>query len=158
MFREMRRFKQQLTDEECIAILQEEKRGTLAVHGEDGYPYALPINYWYDEAENTVWFHCAKVGHKIDAMRADNRVCFTVWQQGPREENDWWYHMKSVVCFGRAELIEDRDVMWEKASHFGAKYFPTKEHLDKEMASSFDRVQMVGIRIDHMTGKRVKEN
>ena len=156
MFREMRRFKQALTEEECAAVLREEKRGTLAVHGEDGYPYALPVNYWYDEAEHTIWFHCAKEGHKLDAIRADDRVCFTVWQEGPKE--DWWYHMKSVICFGRASLAEDEAVKLAKARAFGAKYFPTEEYLEEEMAKSAARVQMVGIRIDHMTGKRVKEN
>ena len=158
MFREMRRFKQALTEEECVAVLKEEKRATFAVHGEDGYPYALPINYWYDENDGCIYFHCAKEGHKLDAIKADDKVCFTVWQEGPQEPGEWWYHMKSVICFGRAEVMEDGDEKFEKARNFGAKYFPTKEYLDEELAHSYARVNMVRIRIDHMTGKRVKEN
>ena len=158
MFREMRRFKQQLTEEECIAILKEEKRATFAVNGEDGYPYALPVNYWYDESDNTINFHCAKAGHKLDAILADDRVCFTVWQEGPQEPGEWWYHMKSVIVFGRAEVLEDSNQKYRKAYNFGAKYFPTKEELDAEMAHSYKRANIVCIHIDHMTGKRVKEN
>ncbi|MEE1292919.1 MAG: pyridoxamine 5'-phosphate oxidase family protein, partial [Acutalibacteraceae bacterium] len=83
---------------------------------------------------------------------------FTVWQEGPKEEGEWWYHMKSVICFGRAEVMDDGDEKYEKAKNFGAKYFPTKEQLDEELAHSYARVNMVRIRVDHMTGKRVKEN
>ena len=66
MFRKMRRFKQQITDEECRKILAEEGRGVLSLFGEDGYPYGIPMNYFYDEDENKIYFHCAKEGHKIE--------------------------------------------------------------------------------------------
>ena len=158
MFREMRRFKQALTEEECIAVLREEKRATFAVHGENGYPYAVPVNYLYDETDGCIYFHCAKAGHKLDAIGADDKVCFTVWQEGPQEPGEWWYHMKSVICFGRAEVMGDSDEKYEKARAFGAKYFPTEEELEHELSHSYDRVNIIRIRIDHMTGKRVKEN
>ncbi len=157
MFREMRRFKQQLTEEECVAVLKEEKRATFAVNGEGGYPYALPVNYWYDD-DGCIYFHCAKEGHKLDAIKADDKVCFTVWQEGPQEPGEWWYHMKSVICFGRAEVMEDGDEKYGKARAFGAKYFPTEEELEKELAHSYDRADIVRIRVEHMTGKRIKEN
>ena len=47
MFRKMRRFKQQMTDEACKDVLRDEKRGVLSVIGDDGYPYGIPIDYWY---------------------------------------------------------------------------------------------------------------
>ena len=73
-FREMRRFKQALTKEECAAILRGEKRGTLAVIGDGGWPYALPINFWYDEEANKIYFHCGKAGHKLDATRSNENT------------------------------------------------------------------------------------
>lgn len=66
-FREMRRLKQKLSEEECIELLISGRRGVLAVSGEDDYPYALPINFLYDEGNRKIYFHGAKAGHKIDA-------------------------------------------------------------------------------------------
>ena len=68
MFRTMRRYKQRISGEECIRILQEEKRGILSVHGEDGYPYGIPMNHWYNPEDGKLYFHGAKTGHKIDAI------------------------------------------------------------------------------------------
>ena len=66
--------------------------------------------------------------------------------------------MKSVICFGRAEVMEDGPEKFEKARNFGAKYFPTNEYLDRELEKDYHRVNIVRIRVDHMTGKSVKEN
>lgn len=76
MFRPMRRFRQQLSDSECEQILKEEPRGVLSVHGEDGYPYGMPVNFLYEDGK--LYFHGAKQGHKIDALKKDNRVSFCV--------------------------------------------------------------------------------
>ncbi len=73
MFREMRRAKQQLTKEECIRILKENKRCVLAVLGDSGYPYAIPLNYFYDETSGKIYFHGAKSGHKIDALHKNSK-------------------------------------------------------------------------------------
>ena len=156
MFRPMRRFKQALSPEECRQLLLQEKRGVLAVHGDEGYPYAVPLNFWYDEKEDAIYFHCAKEGHKLDAIRTDNKVCFTVWEKGEQRE-DWSYYVRSVVIFGRAELLEDPRVIREKAEAFGSKYFPTREELDYELAHALPRVQMVRIRPESITGKLVHE-
>lgn len=68
MFREMRRFKQQISEEECIRILKEQPRGVLSMLGDDGYPYGIPLDYLYME-DGHLYFHCAKEGHKLDAIR-----------------------------------------------------------------------------------------
>lgn len=69
MFREMRRFKQQISDEKCIQILKEQPRGVLSMIGDDGYPYGIPLDHWYSEKDKKLYFHCAKVGHKLDAIQ-----------------------------------------------------------------------------------------
>ena len=66
MFRKMRRFKQQLSEEECLEILKTAKRGVLAVLGDEGYPYAVPLDFVYEDGK--IYFHCAKEGHKLDAI------------------------------------------------------------------------------------------
>jgi nitroimidazol reductase NimA-like FMN-containing flavoprotein (pyridoxamine 5'-phosphate oxidase superfamily) len=74
----MRRFKQQISEAECIRILKEEKRGVLSVMGEDGYPYGIPMNHWYSPEDGKLYFHGAKSGHKLDAISAKYGVDFII--------------------------------------------------------------------------------
>jgi nitroimidazol reductase NimA-like FMN-containing flavoprotein (pyridoxamine 5'-phosphate oxidase superfamily) len=157
MFRKMRRFKQQVSDEICRKILREEWRGVLAVHGEDGYPYALPIDFYYDEEKNKIYFHCAKEGHKLDAIRADNRVSFCVYDKGFRKDGDWALNITSVIIFGRIRIIDDPEETLVTVRKFGEKFFPTQKELDDEILRSLSRVQMLELTPDHMTGKIVNE-
>ncbi len=156
MFREMRRIKQQLSEQECQRILSEQKRAVLSVVGDDGYPYGVPINYYYDKADNCIYFHCAKEGHKLDSIMRCDKVCLTVHDNG-YQKDDWSYYVTSVIVFGRASVMEDGDLKLEKARLFGAKYFPTKEELDDEIKRSFNRANIICIKIEHMTGKLVHE-
>lgn len=158
MFRQMRRYKQQVTPEECRKILTEEGRGALSVIGEDGYPYTIPINFYYDADENRIYLHSAKSGHKIDAIKACDKVCFTVWNQGFKTEGNWEWNATSVVVFGRAKLIDDRSFWEDKLRKLTLKYYPSAEEAEEEMQKpSTNRVQMIAIDIDHMTGKLVNE-
>lgn len=97
MFRKMRRFKQQITDAECIEILKNEKRGVLSVLGDDGYPYGLPVSHWYNEGDGRIYFHGAKSGHKLDAIKACDKVSFCVMDKGYTEGDDWALNIKSVI-------------------------------------------------------------
>ncbi|MGI6220480.1 MAG: pyridoxamine 5'-phosphate oxidase family protein [Coriobacteriales bacterium] len=158
-FRPMRRHKQAATPEECAEILRTVKRGVLAVAGEAGYPYALPLDFYYDEAENAIYFHCARSGHKIDAIKECDKVCFTVWNEGWLDEDGWSLHPTSVIARGRAELVdpaEDERIL-EKAWLFGRKYYPTDEELQEEIRKDAWRMQLVAIHIEHLSGKHVHE-
>lgn len=157
MFREMRRKKQEISKEECIKILNAEKRGALAVIGDDGYPYAIPLDFYYDSQNEKIYFHGAKEGHKIDAIKNNEKVCFTVWNAGTLKEGDWAYYVTSVVVFGKAHLVTDDSIIYEKAKAIGMKYYPSAEEVDAEIARDLSRVQLVEISIDHMTGKLVHE-
>lgn len=120
MFREMRRFKQQVSQDECKKILKDEKRAAFSVIGDEGYPYTIPINFYYEEADHTIYFHGAREGHKMDAIQKCNKVCLTTWNQGFKKEGHWEWNATSVVVFGKAELvtdtkiIEDRLQNWQK--------------------------------------------
>lgn len=108
MFREMRRFKQQVTTEECKKVLKEEKRATFSVIGDDGYPYTIPINFYYDKEDNNIYFHGAKEGHKVDAMNRCDKVCLTVWNQGFKKEGHWEWNPTSVVVFGNVKPVTEK--------------------------------------------------
>lgn len=156
MFREMRRFKQKMSEDECAAVLDKEKRAVLSVTGDDGYPYGLPINFYYDREQGSIYFHSSKTGHKIDAMDSDDKVCLTVFEKDGEPAGDWSYYVKSVICFGRARELEG-DRKERAARLFAAKYIPTEEELEAEMGEPFTRVRMTEIKIEHMSGKRVHE-
>ena len=145
-----------IAEEECIAILREEKRGVLAVLGDEGYPYAVPINFYYDSDTDKIYFNCAKAGHKLDAMLNDDKVCFTVYNTGYQKE-DWSYYVTSVVVFGRARVMDNEDEKREKIRLFGMKYYPSEPEVDEEIRKDFDRVNLIEITVEHMTGKHVHE-
>ena len=112
MVRTMRRFKQQVSDEECKRILKEEKRAAFSVVGDDGYPYSVPVNFYYDEDEHRIYLHGAKSGHKIDALKNCDKVCFTTWNQGYKTEGNWEWNVTSVVVFGKAKLIDNEEISY----------------------------------------------
>jgi nitroimidazol reductase NimA-like FMN-containing flavoprotein (pyridoxamine 5'-phosphate oxidase superfamily) len=88
MFRKMRRFKQQVSEAECIDILKSTKRGVLSVIGDDGYPYGMPINHYYCEEDGKLYFHGAKAGHKIDAIKSCDKASYCVYNEGFRKKGD----------------------------------------------------------------------
>lgn len=158
MFRKMRRFKQQVSDDECKTVLKEEKRAAFSVIGDDGYPFTIPINFYYDEADNRIYFHGAKEGHKIDAIKRCNKVCLTTWNQGFKKEGNWEWNATSVVVFGKVKFVDDPVIIADRLRKLAAKYYPTVEEVETEMVSpAFNNVQILAIEIEHMTGKLVNE-
>ena len=159
MFRPMRRAAQQVSIGECLHILNEGKRAAFSVNGEDGYPYTIPINYFYDQQDQCIYFHGAKAGHRVDAIRADDRVCFTVWGGDSRREGHWEWDVTSVVIFGRCSLVTDPALAAEKVRALAMNYYPSAELVEEEMKPDGDltRMQLFAIHIDAMTGKRVNE-
>ena len=154
MFREMRRYKQALTEDECAEILRRERRGVLATLGDDGYPYAVPLNFVYEDGK--IYFHCAGEGHKIDAIRRCDKASFCVTEQGERAPGEWWFKVRSVIAFGRVRMLEDRDEVLSRVRALGLKY-AAPDYVEKEIQKDGKRVQCLELTIEHMTGKRVNE-
>lgn len=148
MFREMRRFKQQVSDDACRAILKEEKRAAFSVIGDEGYPYTIPINFFYDENDHKIYFHSAGEGHKIDALNRCDKVCFTTWNQGFKKSGCWEWNATSVVVFGRVKLVTDAETAKDRLRKLAAKYYPTASDVEEEMSSSAaSHVQVFAIEI-----------
>ncbi|MCR5623344.1 MAG: pyridoxamine 5'-phosphate oxidase family protein [Treponema sp.] len=158
MFRTMRRFKQQISDAECIEILKNEKRGVLSLIGDDGYPYGIPLSHFYDERDGKIYFHGAKEGHKIDAIKNCPKASFCVYDKGYTDEGDWALHIKSVVAFGKISLVTDIRKAEEICTRLVQKFTDDREYLEKELANALGRVQCLEFTIEHMTGKLVKES
>ena len=159
MFREMRRFRQQISEKECAEILHRATSGVLGVFGDDGYPYTVPISFVYEEGGSglgTIGFHCAKVGHKIDAIRRNEKVSFTVIDRDEVMPKERTTKFCSVIVFGRARILQDEEEMRRAANAVGAKYSKGFEELylqETENTIREGRLCCVEITIDHMTGK-----
>ena len=157
MFRQMRR-KNKAIDDACAKnLLLSQRRAVLAVNGDEGYPYAIPINYLYDSDDGKIYFHGSLVGHKIDSIKACDKVCFTVYGDETIKDLEWAPYLKSVVVFGRCHLIEDRETAMRLVKKFAMKYYPDEETADEEIEESGKAVQMFEIEIEHMSGKEIQE-
>ena len=157
MFRELTRIAPKLSEEDSIAILKNEVRGVLSVHGDDGYPYGQPINYFYNEEDGKIYFHSAKAGHKIDAIKRDNKVSFCVYDQGTPEEGQWWLNFKSVIVFGRVEIIEDKEKMFDIARKLSWRFIQDKEFIESEIVRLGERTFMFALVPENMIGKLTRE-
>ena len=157
MFREMRRKKNEIDIKKAESLLQESRRGVLAVNGDDGYPYAIPVNYFYDRDDQKIYFHGARAGHKVDALRACDKVCFTVYGNETIKEESWAPFMQSTVVFGRCHLLEAGEKATAILKRFAMKYYPNEQMVDEEIAQVGKAVQVFEIEIEHLSGKEVQE-
>lgn len=158
MFRKMRRIKQQITEDECIRILKENHRGVLSMIGDDGYPYGIPLNHYYSEDDGVLYFHCAKTGHKLDAIKTCDKVSFCVYDKGYRKEGEWALNINSVVIFGRMKLVTDEEKTREICINLARKFTDDEEYLEKELKYSLLNVQCLELIPEHITGKLVNES
>ena len=153
MFRDMRRKKQSLPEPEAIRILERSSCGVLAVLGDGGYPYAVPLSYVYDD--HTIYFHCAASGHKLDALRRHEQVSFCVIAQDNVVPEKYTTEYRSVIAFGRARELTDAAEKHRALWLLARKYHPndSEEGRARAIAADDAHVCVVAIAIEHMSGK-----
>ena len=155
-FRAMRRKRQQLSEEESVAILKKATAGTLALLGDNDYPYAVPLSYVYHEGR--IYFHSALDGHKVDAIRKCDKASFCVIEQDDVQPEKYTTFFRSVIAFGRIHIIEDEHEKLETARMLGNRYNPNHdEALQKEIEGGLSRMLMIRFDIEHLTGKEAIE-
>ena len=157
MFRPVRKKKNEISIDAAKELLRSSRRGVLAVNGDDGYPYAIPINYLYDEDNKKIIFHGAKVGHKVDSLKKNDKICFAVFGNEMIKDEEWAPFLQSVVVFGRCHLVESQEDTIALVKRFAAKYYPDMDMVNEEVALSGRAVQMFEIQIEHLSGKEVQE-
>ena len=157
MFRNIVRTKQALPEEECIAILKKELRGVLSVLGDNDYPYGMPLNHYYNEQDGKLYFHSGKTGHRIDAINRHPKASYCVYDQGTRENGNWYLTFKSVIVFGRIEIVEDREKIYDIARKLSRKFTDDEDYIENEVKNSGPGTLMFALVPEHMTGKRVTE-
>lgn len=155
MFREMRRKKQVLSKEECEMVLERGTSGVLAVLGDGEYPYAVPLSYVY--ADGKIVFHCAKQGHKLDAISKNDKVSFCVVDLDDVQPERYTTYFRSVIAFGRARVLEEEEKR-TAIEALAAKYTPDDpEGRKQEIEREYRALCVVAIEIDHLSGKEAIE-
>ena len=157
MFREMRRKKQALTLEESTAVLMRGTSGVLAVLGDNGYPYAVPISYAYYGTH--IYFHCAKAGHKLDAIKENNKASFCVIDKDEVIPEEYTSYFRSVIVFGTIRIIENEQEKQDAIEKLALKYAPddTAEHRRMAIDQEWGPLCMLKMTIEHLTGKEAIE-
>lgn len=157
MFRKVRKKANEISASLAKDLIKKSRRGILAVNGDNGYPYAIPINYLYEEESQKIFFHGSKVGHKVDAIKKSDKVCFTVYGNEQIKEEAWAPYLQSALVFGRCRLIKDEDRAKEVLKNFAMKYYPSESMVEAEMKKAAKVTQMFEITIEHISGKEVQE-
>ena len=157
MFRELTRKNKELTKDECITILIQEKRGVLSVLGDNDYPYGMPMNHFYNEKDNSIYFHCGNDGHRLDSIKKHNKVSFCVYDQGLKKENHWELKFKSVIVFGTIQIIDDKNLITEITTKLSHKFTQDEIYIQKEIKSALHRTLLLKLTIEHICGKSVTE-
>lgn len=158
MFRPMRRFKQLISDEECKEVLRSEPRGVLSVIGDEGYPYGIPMDHWYSESDGKLYFHCAREGHKLDAIRECNKVSYCVMDKGFRKDGEWALNIRSVVIFGRIRIVDDEEKRIEIGTNLCRKFTDDESYIANEVKNALPRALCLELTPEHITGKLVNES
>ena len=152
----MRRKCQQLSNEESIGLLQKATAGTLALLGDGGYPYAVPLSYVY--ADGHLYFHSALSGHKIDAIRNCAKASFCVIAQDQVKPQEYTTYFRSVIAFGNIHIVEDPEEKLAIARLLGNRYNPHQdEALQRELDHGLSRMLALRFDIEHLTGKAAIE-
>jgi len=156
MFREIRRSKKEISLDAAKHLLATQRIGILAVNGDEGYPYAIPLNYLYSE-EGKIYFHGARVGHKADSIKNSDKVCFTVFGNECIKNEAWAPYVQSVVVFGRCNVVIDQELSIKLVRKLAKKYYPDEYSINEEIAAAGKAVQMFEIEIEHISGKEIQE-
>lgn len=158
MFRELMRKNRKISTEECIDILKTTKRGVLSVIGDDEYPYGMPMNHWYNEADGKIYFHCGKSGHRLDALKKSDKVSFCTYDDGYRNSGEWALNFKSVIIFGRMEIVDDMDKITDITTKLSHKFTSDDEYIKTEIEQSACNTLLLVLTPEHICGKMVQES
>lgn len=155
MFREMRRGKQLLSQENTTAVLDRCTNGVLACFGDEEYPYAVPVNFVY--ANDIIYFHSAKAGHKVDAIKKSPKVSFAVVDEDTIVSEEYTSYFRSAIAFGKARIVEGEE--WTEAFAALVEKYSGDQPAEakKKEISSCTQSLIIAIDIDHLTGKEAIE-
>ena len=153
----MRRRQQALNIEECTAVLNRGTSGVLALCGDEGYPYAVPVSYVYDGEK--LYFHCAKTGHKLDAIKREPKASFCVIDQDQVVPEEYTSYFRSVIVFGTMRILGDEQEKYKAVEKLAVKYSPEDSVASRKqmIKREWERLCMLEMTVQHLTGKAARE-
>ena len=158
--RTMRRFKQLLSEEDCLEILERGTHGVMAIMADDEYPYSVPINYYYDPEQKKIYFHGANKGMRWDYMKEGPKVSFCVVDMDQNDPENYSTNFRSVICFGRARVVEEEDEYYKALVDLTTKFVkgvPTAEEIVKQIGIEHAQCGVSAIDVEFFTGKEAIE-
>lgn len=158
MFRELTRKNKQISNDRCIEILKTETRGVLSVNGENGFPYGMPMNHYYCEETNKIYFHCGKTGYRFDCLKQNNKASFCVYTKGAKNEADWALTVESVIVFGEIKIINNKDIIKDIVTKLSYKFTEDEEYINNEIKNYLNETLLLELTPLHICGKMVKES
>ena len=147
----MRRSKQQIPQEEALHTLSTATSGVLSLVDVDARPYGVPMSFVYD-GNQSIYFHCALSGRKIDSIRNNPRSCFTIIDQDEIHPDEFTTYFRSVIAEGTITILQDKEQIIEGLRLLSKKYSPGI-YCDSEISKSIDRVLVLRMQIESVTGK-----
>jgi nitroimidazol reductase NimA-like FMN-containing flavoprotein (pyridoxamine 5'-phosphate oxidase superfamily) len=154
MEHKIRRADRAISENDAKVILQQGEYGVLSTASAEGQPYGLPLNYCY--VNDAIYFHCAAEGHKIENIKVNNKVSFTVVGKTQVLPDKFTSKYDSAIVFGKAtEMLgpEKQKALIEVLK----KYSPG--HMEsglKTIENSEEKVRVYKISIEALTGKASK--
>ncbi|MBE6694288.1 MAG: pyridoxamine 5'-phosphate oxidase family protein [Ruminococcaceae bacterium] len=158
MFRELTRKNKELSMDECARILKSEMRGVLSVLGDNGYPYGMPMNHWYDADDGKLYFHCGRAGHRLDALKRHNKASFCTYDKGHARDGEWALNIKSVIVFGTVEIIDDSNKIIDITTKLSRKFTSDDEYIKSEIDMHLHGTLLLQLTPEHICGKSVQES
>lgn len=143
-----------MPDEKAEQLLKDASHGIMGVIGDDGYPYTVPVNHVYENGK--IYFHCAKSGHKIDALKSCDKVSFCVIAKSDVIPSKRATDYLSVIAFGKARIITDSKEIYRIAKLIGEKFssdYPDETEKEINDTIKANSMYCVEITVEHMTGK-----
>ena len=166
MHREMRRIKQRLSHEAAVQVMREATSGVLALEGDDGYPYAVPISHVWtddclggeDEFIGRIYFHSAREGYKIDSIMDSEKASFAVVVRDEIVPDEYTTYFKSAIATGRVHVLEDDEERLRGLRALAEKYNPgQQESAEKEISGAMSHVAVIAFEVEELTGKQARE-
>lgn len=151
MFRGLRKIDREIANSEVIEILRNNDYGILSTISENGYPYGVPLSYVY--INNSIYFHCAVEGHKLENIMNNNKVSFCVVGQTSILPEQFSTKYESVIVFGRAvEVFDDEKItaLLELVNKYSKDYLEKGREYIK---NSHSKTKVIKISIEHISGK-----
>jgi hypothetical protein len=149
MFKKMRRSDKEMSKEKTLELLTRGEDGILGTISDNGYPYTVVVNYVF--LNNKIYFHCAKEGHKLDNIKRNNKVSFTVYDNVEVVGEKLTTLYESLVVFGKAKVIDaNREILLALVNKYANL---DQEKILKMIDNEIDITSLVEIEIDHITGK-----